>query len=801
MNRDLFRSAFEPAPYTYSGDRLREIAMPIGGIGTGCVSLDGRGGFRDWEIYGRPNKHSLLKYTVPFLWCREEGEAPRAMTVQGPRVRDFVGEAMGFWGYGHGQFFQQLDGLPGFSAVEFVGTYPFARLRFLKPSLPLTVELVAFNPLIPLDTRSSSFPLVALVYRLENVSDRPVEYTMALNLLNPVTHGVDGEREDAAWNRYRAEDGLAGIEFGNDRFAPEDPRGGTVLLATDHPDPRVWERWPAGEWFDPLQTFWNRFAQTGELGNGEPAGTGVRMPGTVGGHGVLAPGESAEVRFVVAWRFPISSKYWGDDAGGKGSTWTPWYAKEWPDVWSVGREFFDRREELTQRTLAFEEALYDSTLPTEVIESVGSTLSILRTPTLLRLDDGTFWGWEGCSPNEGCCEGTCSHVWNYALTHAYLFPEIQQSFRETDYKHNFNCGPQGAKGALIFRTMIPLGREAQLWHAASDGQLGGIVQLFRDWRLTGDEAFLARWWPSAKRALEFAWVQWDRDRDGLVDGDQHNTYDINFQGPNPLTQFFYLAALRAGEAIARHLGDGESSETYRGLYERGRALTEERLFNGEFFVQTDDCLRADAPKYQHGVGCLSDQVFGQLAAEIAGLGDLVDRTFMSQALDAIYAHNFRDPLGDHVNLQRVYALADESGLLLCSWPNGGRPAFPFVYSDEVWTGIEYQVASHLAYHGRVEECLAIVRGIRQRYDGSRRNPYNEFECGSHYARALPSYGVWLGLTGFRYDAVEGYRNLEPRIPGPMRCFYATPHAWGVATHEGGKTTFTAYEGELPPTEA
>jgi len=246
-----------------------------------------------------------------------------------------------------------------------------------------------------------------------------------------------------------------------------------------------------------------------------------------------------------------------------------------------------------------------------------------------------------------------------------------------------------------------------------------------------------------------------------------------------------LAALRAGEAMARHMGQNESAEIYRDLHVQGSRLTEERIWNGEFFFQDFDCEGPGKTKYQHGRGCLTDQLLGQLAATVAGLGDLVDPEMVQAALFAVFKHNFKSPLGDHENLQRVYAVSDEPGLIMCSWPHGGRPEFPFPYSDEVWTGIEYQVASHLAFEGMVDEAMQIVSGVRQRYDGERRNPWNEFECGSHYARAMASYGVWLALTGFRHDAVAGTTTLEPRWEAEdFKCFFCTPQGWGLASEPG-----------------
>jgi uncharacterized protein (DUF608 family) len=714
-----------------------------------------------------------------------------------------MGEQKGAWTFGHGNFFEQMDGLPCFDAVEFVGTFPFARLRFQKAAFPLEVELAAFNPFVPLDVDASSYPGACLVYRLKNTGDVPVDATLAWSMMNPVGTGTTlapGEA-DGARGEYFEGSACRGIRFTNDRFATGAVHHGTAALTTSWPQVTVLPQWDRREWFDSVQALWNAFKATGRLEGGLLGQSTDRTAGTLGAMVTLGPGEEVEIPFFISWVFPVATKYWDHQGDFKGHSWKPFYATQWETAWDAAEGFFAQYHELVRRTRAFEEALFTSTLPPEVVQSVSATTSILHSPTVLRLEDGTFWAWEGCGPNEGCCPGTCSHVWNYSLAHAFLFPQIQQSMQRAEYRHSFNCGPRGAEGALNFRVMIPLGAESGLWHAASDGQLGGIVQLYRDWRLLGDDQYLAELWPAAKRALEFAWVQWDRDQDGLAEGDMHNTYDINFQGPNPLTQFFYLAALRAGEEIARHLGDPTTADRYRGLYEAGRAKTEERLWDGEFFVQERPYTDADAPKYQHGRGCLSDQVFGQLAASVAGLGHLVDEKLIQGALAAIFRHNFKDPLGDHENLQRVYAVQDEPGLILCSWPNGGRPHFPFVYSDEVWTGIEYQVASHLAWEGMTDEALAIVRGVRKRYDGTRRNPWNEFECGSHYARAMASYGLLLALTGVQYDAVERRVEVRPQpSTGVFRGFFCAPSGWGQIVVEGGMPKFELVEGTLFPND-
>ena len=184
-------------------------------------------------------------------------------------------------------------------------------------------------------------------------------------------------------------------------------------------------------------------------------------------------------------------------------------------------------------------------------------------------------------------------------------------------------------------------------------------------------------------------------------------------------------------------------------------------------------------KYQFGEGCLSDQMLGQWFADVVGLDIGLKAERVRKTLQSIYRNNFRHDFWTHGNTQRIYAINDEKGLLLCSWPNGGRPALPFVYSDEVWTGIEYQVAAHLIYHGLPEEGLAIVKAVSERYDGVRRNPWNQIEWGNHYSRALASYSVLLALSGFRYSAVEKRVTFQPRLRGEnFQCFFAAGSGWG-----------------------
>jgi hypothetical protein len=240
----------------------------------------------------------------------------------------------------------------------------------------------------------------------------------------------------------------------------------------------------------------------------------------------------------------------------------------------------------------------------------------------------------------------------------------------------------------------------------------------------------------------------------------------------------------------------EQKITWKGLQ---ASLNDEQLQKMRFENPDEANLYAsEGPKYQYGRGCISDGLFGVHLAALCGIETPLNQEHVLSSLRSIFAYNFRASLWDHANSQRPgYALGDEPGLLLCTWPHGGKPTLPFVYSDEVWTGIEYQVAAHLISAGMIDEGLTIVKALRSRYDGEARNPWNEYECGSYYARAMSSYALLLAFSGFRYSAVEEKLWLKPQIEGSQyRTFFSTASGWGLLTLQHESLCIDMKAGEL-----
>jgi Predicted bile acid beta-glucosidase len=781
-------------------------AFPLGGIGTGNVSVGARGELRDWEISNHPDKGTWLPFTFFAIRAEADGADPVTRVLEARLHGPHEGDS--------GHHIGKLAGLPRLASSRMRGEYPLLNIEFDDDSLSVRVALTAFTPFVPLDADASGIPGAVLRYTVTNPTGGPVEVNIAGTMSNPIAitgHNVFQfpEHEGMPSIGYRDDGRLRGLAFGTDLPA-DHLLYGTATLATTDESVTAKPLWPVDFWNDGAQLFWDEFGATGtlqpsEVFSYEDEADPARLPklrvGSLSITHTLAAGEAREFEFVLAWHTPNRPRAWNGMVGLPNThadeTVRNHYATRFADAWAAGRHLVDELPALERETRAFHDALHASTLPREVVDAAASTLVVARSTTCFRIDDGTadgrFAAWEGSFDHAGSCEGTCTHVWNYAQSMAQLFPALERNARRNEFLNETL-----PDGRMRFRTNAVFDAEPLEFHAAVDGQLGTIVRLYREWRHSGDDGFLAELWPAAQCALEFAFTEWDADGDGVLDSRQHNTYDIEFYGENSLVNSMFFAALLAGARMAEHLGDEATAKRYRAAARDGGTRMDELLFTGEYYAQR--LPDVDAVRYQYGSGCLSDQLFGQTLAHLTGLGHVLPADHVKSAIHAVYRHNLRTGFTDHASVQRTYALNDESGLVLCSWPRGGRPRIPFVYSDEVWSGIEYQVATHLIFEGLVDEGLTVVRAVRERHDGIRRNPWNEVECGNHYARSMASWGVVLALTGAQWDGVSGSLRLAPDAAafehGRAEFFVGTGSGWGVARLDDDGATLRVHSGTI-----
>jgi len=791
---------------SYSDAQLDYLAFPLGGLGAGMVALAGNG------MLTQP----CLRHDVQL---ERDLRAYAALSVPGAPERARVLEApMPEWkcfarpGSAYG--IRGTAGLPRCSTGRFTARFPFAELELAHEDLPLQCTLEAWSPFVPGDADASGLPVAALGYRLRNAGDAPVEALFSFVCRNPF-----GDADGRAVIRRRPD----GVVLGDRGSESAPQRRADFAICCDEPELHVDAAWFRGAWFDADSLIWRdvrdaRLVDAAPHSDG-PAGAGVRLAVPLR----LAPGEEHVVDLRFCWYAAESDLRVdlpeaqpccdeGTACGAAPATgFRPYYAARFAGIDELADHWREHHADYRARSAAFSAALQASDLPEAALDAVAANLAILKSPTVLRQHDGRLWAWEGCNDTSGCCHGSCTHVWNYERALPALFPALARDMRETEFG-----AKQDARGHQQFRVPLPIQDAPHNQHAAADGQLGAIVRVYDEWRRCGDQDWLRGLWPAVRRALDYAIETWDPDRVGGLVEPHHNTYDIEFWGPDGMCGSFYLAALAAAVAMGSALG--EEVDGYRELHARAAGYLAGELSNGEYLIQRvrwrdlrasvtareGDTPEATAlreqegPKYQYGTGCLADGVLGCWLAEQAGLAHGLDDELLRSHLQAVYRYNFRERLGDHANTQRAgYALGDEAGLLLCTWPHGGEPSLPFVYSHEVWTGIEYHVAGHLILHGRVDEGLRIIDAARSRYDGRRRNPFDEYECGHYYARALSSFGLLQSFSGARYDAVERTLHLAPRVAGDCRFLFCCGAAWGLVGVRDGEPFVEWREGEVP----
>lgn len=790
----------------YEGRYINRVAFPIGGMGAGMFCLEGTGAISHLSV--RHNPEMFLEPAM-FAAISIKGMPNGAKVLEQiiPDWKKFGQRDAGLGGTGGATW-----GLPRFAAATFKARFPFAEIELKDAALPLAVHIKGWSPFIPGDEDNSSLPAGALEYHFTNTGSKTEEYVFSYNARNFMRQGDGSNTIKPCRNGFILSQGAM-------PDAPE-KQGHFAIYTTD--DATVVDHcWFRGGWFDPLTMVWNT-VKDGAVKNNAPVekdapGGSLFVPFR------LKPGEKKVIRLMMAWYVPDSRLRIGDDATGdhpgQPKFHRPWYSSRFKDVNEVAGYWKDNYDVLYKNTSLFTGAFYKSTLPPEVVEAIAANLTILKSATVMRQYDGRFWCWEGSGDNWGSCHGSCTHVWNYAQAVPHLFPALERSLRNTEFKEN-----QNADGHQGFRANIPISPLVHNFHSAADGQLGGIMKVYREWRISGDTEWLQQIFPAVKASMDYCIRTWDPRKKGILEEPHHNTYDIEFWGPTGMCTSFYLGALNAITLMGRSLNNDVTE--YISLYEKGKQYLETTLYNGEYFIQkiqwtglnahdpakaqsfatqysaeAQRLLKEEGPKYQYGTGCLSDGILGSWIARVCGIEEPADVAKTKSHLLAVHKYNLRKDLSAHANPQRpTFALGNEGGLLLCSWPKGGMLSLPFVYSNEVWTGIEYQVASHLMFLGEVEKGLDIVRTCRSRYDGTVRNPFNEYECGHWYARAMSSYGMLQGLTGVRYDAVDGTLFIDSRI-GDFTSFISTAKGFGTVSLRKGKPSLTVVHGTIPVKQA
>ncbi|UCH34079.1 MAG: glucosylceramidase [Armatimonadota bacterium] len=739
----------------YRGEQLTGISLPVGGIGSGCIQMDGRGVRTVWQIF---NNHEQASVPHSFFAVRAKSPGAPAMVraLQTAPVGPFA----------------------AMKSLSFRGEYPFGWYDFKDPQLPVSVSLETFNPLIPLNARDSAIPCAIYNLSAENRGDETAEVSFLATQQNAVGFtgkgAIDGRSHGdygGNMNRIARVKGATVLHMSAD-MKDDAPGSGDMALAA------IGEAATATAAWRELDALAAAFANDGELHGPKKAGPsppGATTDAALAVPFKLKPGEKRTVTFVLAWHFP-NAAHGNRKWGGRGNMYANW----WGGALDVAREVASRLPELTQLTRLYHDTLYSSNLPRWLLDRIGSQVAILRSQTCFWTKDGYFGGWEGCVPSGGCCLGNCSHVWHYAQAHARLFPEIGRIMREQELRFQT---PDGG---------IPH-RQAPNFGPAFDGQCGIILGAYREHLVGPDRRWLGRHWPKVKLAMDYTIATWDADEDGVLAGAQWNTLDEALGGSSSWLGTLYLAALAAAEKMAALQEEPDTAARYRRIRESGSARQDETLFNGDYYIQIPDA----EPRKDYMTGCHIDQVLGQWWAHQLDLGWLYPPARVRTALRSLVKHNFRPHFVGIAQAPRKFVDDSDAGLQMITWPAGGRPdpQQTMFYADEVMTGFEYSAAAAMMQSDLLNQGFMIVRAVADRYDGRLRtgltgpdsaawgysgNPFGDDECGKFYARAMSVWSMLLACQGFIYDGPAGVIGFEPKWrPEDHVSFFTAAEGWGL----------------------
>ncbi|CAH3116002.1 unnamed protein product, partial [Pocillopora meandrina] len=813
--------------YKYSGDALRAVALPLGPIGGGSIALAGDGGLRQWQITNTVNH--LAHVPDSFFAIRvEQGSTSDAVILQSSTWYDEEGFTPAAYVTDHvvpDGSKELLSELPGVKTLEVTAKYPIAEVDVLSDEVPVQVHLEAFNPCIPLDSKNSGIPVVVLNYTVTNSSKDAAKVSLLGSLQNiagwngqtPIASEVACDGYGGNINSLLETSCLFGIDMSNPSLEERSASNGHVSISVVK---KPGDSLSTMLQYDDVKEMWQYFTLSGLPGQGKcgPSPVGKTWNGAVCCEREVPPNSSETFTFLLAWHFPHRYVNWSQGYFGINDPNTQFYignqyCKFWKNINEVLYYTTANLESLTLSTRVFRNAMFDSTLPWQIIDSAAGRLSVVRSPTCMWLADGNLYGFEGCSKVGGCCPLNCTHVFNYEMAIAKCFPDLERTMRVVDLKE------QIAPNAIIpSRTTVPL--ELRRWWSfwpnytdvdpasttiCVDGEIGTVLKTYREVLQGATQEWFNSLWPAVKKIMA-RWMGELDSGDGLIRTPQPNTYDICFYGVNTFTCCLYHCALRAAEEMAILQKESDLADEYSARFKLGSVNLDKACYtNGKWYTQV---LDPENPKEEIADGTFIDCLLGQWWANVLQLGDILPKEHVMSTLENIYSRNHVDSFNPADQNPRKFFDQRDAGLYICRWP-GSPPEDPFRHSSEgAWTGLEYEYAQLCLNQSMVSTALSVLTDTREKYDGTRRSPWNEIECGDHYVRPMAAFTFFEFASGQTWKLSEVGNPLislgfAPRInPSDFCGFFITATAWGQFKQKGdeemrdGTAELCVHHGEL-----
>lgn len=753
--------------YRQSKNELQYIGMPVGGINTGTVYLGGDGRLWLWDIFNS-NQEGVDPKTIDWDSDVHAGKKIRSRDgsayVQPAKNIRPLDQGFAFRiTTGSVTIIKQLN-TADWEEIVFEATYPMAKLHYIDKKLPVSITADIYSPFIPLDDKNSGLPCTIYSFSIHNTGPQPVEVSV-LGWLENKTSPRSAKPTDTRINAIISNNNTTLVQCSIQQNGDEQQLNaadyGTMAIAA-----------LSGQALYQTNVLFPLSAASFDASHMDTAekNSGAQLIAGSCTHHMLAPAAILKTDFAIGWHFANLQLHAA--IHDKGRYYNNWF-KSAAEVLQYLHQHFNK---LAAESHRWKETWYDSTLPCWLLERTFLNISTLATTTAHRFASGRFYAWEGV----GCCEGTCTHVWQYAQAMGRVFPSIEKDTRER-IDLGLSLQPDGM---IWYRGEVVKG-------PAIDGQAGTILRIYREHQMSKDNSFLASNWQQIKLATQWV-INQDRNKDGMEDTPIENTLDAVWDGEIAWLVGLCIAAVKAGELMAIEMKDDAFAALCADYVTRGRSNMETKLFNGEYFIHKPD-EKTGRKKLGAYNTCHIDQVYGQSWAHQLGMGHIIDKQKVITALQSLWKYNFTPDVGPYIKERkggRPYALPGEGGMVMNTNPkNEAKPygediTWQMGYFHECMSGFEHQVAAHMMAEGMVEESLVLTRMIHDRYHARKRNPFNEIECSDHYARAMASYGTFISTCGFEYHGPRGYMRFSPKMGSNyFKAPFIAAAGWGTYTQE------------------
>ncbi|KXJ22379.1 uncharacterized protein LOC110252569 [Exaiptasia diaphana] len=811
--------------YKYSNEALRAVALPLGGLGGGNIALAGDGGLRQWQICNEVNHLGIAPDSF-FAIRVDQGSTSKAVALQSDTWYNQEGFVPAAYITDHvvpEASKQLLSDIPGIKTLEITAKYPIAEVDYLSDEVPVQIHLEAFSPTIPLDSKNSALPVVIFNFTVTNTGKEEAKVSLLGSLQNIAgwdgTSDITSEVHNAGYggniNSLIQNSDMYGIDMYNPTLPEKINSNGHVGITVM---PKDGDKLSCELQYSSVKEMWEHFTKDALVGQGQ---TGPSPPGTTWNGALwctrtLQPNTSEIFTFFLAWHFPHRYVDWnqpGLEYSNPNSAFFigNQYSNFWKDIKEVLTYTAVNLDNLTSFTRSFRDSMFEATLPWQLIDSAAGRISVLKSPTCMWNADGNFYAFEGCSEKKGCCPLNCTHVWNYEMALAKCYPDLEQTMRNVDLNEQIT-----PHDVIPSRTIVPLvlRRIWTYWDNYSidqsstticvDGEIGTVLKMYREVRQGAPHEWFNKLWPKVKKIMSRWMTQLDNGQ-GVITGPQPNTYDCAIYGINVYIGGYYLAALRAAEEMAKLQGEMDLAAIYHERFLSGRDQLDTRCFNGKWYTQIVD------PKNQVNEvadGTWVDCLVGQWWAHSLGLGYILKKENIQSTLQNVFVRNHVDSFNPATQKPRQFFDQRDAGLTICVFPDK-VPEKPLVYySEGAWSGLEYEFAALCLYEGLNDIAIHVLTDTRNKYDGTRRSPWNEIECGDHYARPMSSFLLFETASGQDWNFDKGdpsFVNLRfaPRINEcDFRGFFILGCCWGQYVQKGdvglinGRIQLTVSFGEL-----